>query len=219
MTFSPTTFVDGLIAGIDQTLRQVHRVPGHAAPAGRRTQRVDLSGTPAPLEERQQQLSGRLMRVNHSGEVAAQALYHGQALGTRDSALARALREAADEEAEHLDWCAQRLDELHARPSVLNPLWYAGSFALGYTAALAGDRWSLGFIGETEHQVVQHLEEHLERLPSADERSRQILETMQADEARHGESAMAAGGEELPGIVKRLMRHTARVMTRTAFWL
>ncbi|NNF15806.1 MAG: 2-polyprenyl-3-methyl-6-methoxy-1,4-benzoquinone monooxygenase [Gammaproteobacteria bacterium] len=219
MNFSPTTFMDGLIAGVDQTLRQLHRVSEQGAPPARRTQRVDLSSSPEPLEDQQRQLSGRLMRVNHSGEVAAQALYHGQALGTRDPALAQALREAADEEAEHLDWCEQRLGELLARPSVLNPLWYAGSFALGYTAALAGDRWSLGFIGETEHQVVQHLDEHLKRLPAADQRSRHILETMQADEARHGESAMAAGGQELPGIIKRLMRHAARVMTRTAFWL
>jgi ubiquinone biosynthesis monooxygenase Coq7 len=159
------------------------------------------------------------MRVNHSGEVAAQALYHGQALVARSQATRAMLLDAARAETDHLAWCESRLLELGARPSLLNPLWYAGSFAIGALAALAGDRTSLGFVVETERQVEGHLGEHLGRLPVSDTRSRAILETMRAEEIAHGASAAAAGGQRLPQPVAALMRHTARVMTGTAYWV
>ena len=160
-----------------------------------------------------------LMRVNHAGEVAAQALYQGQALTAKSPSVRKALSNAAQEENDHLAWCRQRLDELDARTSLLDPLWYSGSFVLGAGAGLAGDRWSLGFLAETERQVVEHLEKHLERLPAVDERSRVILEQMRDDEAGHATLAVNTGAAELPGGVKKLMRSCARLMTRTAFWL
>jgi len=163
--------------------------------------------------------ASRLMRVNHSGEVAAQALYEGQALTARERDVRRALRRAAREEQDHLAWCADRVRELGGRPSALNVLWYTGSYAIGALAGLVGDRHSLGFIAETERQVVEHLEGHLSRLPPEDARSRAVLEQMQHDEARHGQDAERAGGTPLPGPIQRLMRLTARVMTGTAYWV
>ncbi len=160
-----------------------------------------------------------LMRVNHAGEIAAQGLYHGQALTARSPVTREALRRAADEEGDHLAWCRDRLDELGSRPSLLNPIWYAGSVAIGALAGLCGDRASLGFMAETERQVEGHLAEHLERLPADDERSRAIIEKMQADEIGHGQAAIAAGGDALPEPVPRLMRMAARVMTGTAYWI
>ena len=159
------------------------------------------------------------MRVNHAGEVAAQALYQGQALTARGSHVRESLRQAAQEEGDHLAWCEERLRELDSHPSVLNPLWYAGSLAIGALAGVLGDRVSLGFVAETERQVEGHLAEHLQRLPLNDERSRRILAQMKADETRHGENARAAGARELPAPVKLLMKLTARVMTRTAYWV
>jgi ubiquinone biosynthesis monooxygenase Coq7 len=159
------------------------------------------------------------MRVNHAGELAAQALYHGQALMARSQATRQMLLAAARAESDHLAWCETRLAELAARPSLLNPLWYAGSFAIGALAALMGDRVSLGFVAETERQVEGHLAEHLGKLPAGDVRSRAILEAMRAEEIAHGASAAAAGGVRLPAPVGELMRRTARVMTTTAFWL
>src|SRR6185437_576885 len=146
-----------------------------------------------------------LMRVNHTGEVCAQALYDGQAALARDDATRAHLHAAAVEETDHLAWCAQRLRELDDRPSWLNPLWYAGSFAIGALAAAIGDRWSLGFVVETERQVEAHLHEHLRRLPESDARSRAILQTMQAEEARHASNAQARGGAELPRPIPQLM--------------
>jgi ubiquinone biosynthesis monooxygenase Coq7 len=159
------------------------------------------------------------MRVNHAGEIAAQALYHGQALVARSAATRDLLLNAAREETDHLAWCETRLKELDSRPSVLNPLWYAGSFAIGAMAALLGDRTSLGFVVETERQVEGHLDEHLARLPPDDLRSRAILETMRNDEIAHGMTAKAAGAAELPTPVRMLMRGTARVMTSAAYWI
>jgi ubiquinone biosynthesis monooxygenase Coq7 len=159
------------------------------------------------------------MRVNHAGEIAAQALYHGQALVARSDATRDLLLHAAKEETDHLAWCETRLAELGSRPSLLNPLWYCGSFAIGVLAAVTGDRTSLGFVVETERQVEGHLDEHLSRLPSGDTRSRAILKQMQTDEIRHGASAKAAGGAELPAPISALMRHAARVMTTTAYWI
>jgi ubiquinone biosynthesis monooxygenase Coq7 len=159
------------------------------------------------------------MRVNHTGELAAQALYHGQALFARSAATRELLMEAARAESDHLAWCEARLTELASRPSVLNPLWYAGSFAIGAAAALAGDRASLGFVAETERQVEGHLDAHLTRLPAGDARSRAILQTMRAEEIAHGASATRAGGVPLPQAVRALMRRTAAVMTGTAYWI
>lgn len=158
-----------------------------------------------------------MMRVNHTGEVCAQALYLGQAAVARDEATRQHLLRAADEELDHLKWCQKRLDELESRPSLLNPLWYASSFAIGAGAALFGDRVSLGFVVETERQVETHLDEHLERLPRQDQRSRAILQTMQQEEAEHGEAARERGGMELPQPIKRLMALSASVMKAIAY--
>ncbi len=160
------------------------------------------------------------MRVNHSGELAAQALYHGQAFGARSAATREMLLAAASSESDHLAWCETRLKELAARPSLLDPLWYGASFVIGAaTALLGGDQLSLGFVAETERQVEGHLDDHLGRLPPADTRSRAILEAMQAEEIAHGAAAAAAGGARLPAPVCALMRHTARFMTGTAYWV
>lgn len=158
-----------------------------------------------------------LMRINHTGEVCAQALYDGQAALARDPFTRAHLEAAASEETDHLAWCAQRLDELDDRPSLLNPVWYAGSFGIGALAALAGDRWSLGFVVETERQVEAHLGDHLQRLPGTDARSRAILQAMQADEARHADNALARGGSALPPPVPSLMRCASAVMKAVAY--
>ncbi|HET7842701.1 MAG TPA: 2-polyprenyl-3-methyl-6-methoxy-1,4-benzoquinone monooxygenase [Xanthomonadales bacterium] len=171
----------------------------------------------ASLDEAGRRHAAGLMRINHAGEVCAQALYLGQAAIARKPAIRAHLLEAADEEASHLAWCAKRLDELGSGPSVLNPLWFAGSFAIGAAAALVGDRESLGFVVETERQVEAHLGDHLERLPAGDERSRAVVRTMQADEARHGEEAKDAGARELPQPVPRLMALAAGVMKFLAY--
>lgn len=160
-----------------------------------------------------------LMRINHTGEVCAQALYDGQAALARNAATRTHLETAASEETDHLAWCAQRLGELADRPSLLNPLWYAGSFAIGLVAARAGDRWSMGFVVETERQVEAHLGEHLERLPQSDARSRAILATMQADERRHADNALARGGEKLPFPIPPLMRLASSAMKSVAYRL
>jgi ubiquinone biosynthesis monooxygenase Coq7 len=174
---------------------------------------------PAPVDSGRRRHVAGLMRVNHAGEIAAQGLYQGQALTARTAETRAALRRAADEEGDHLAWCRDRLEELGSRPSLLNPLWYAGSVAIGAVAGLFGDRASLGFMAETEKQVEGHLADHLARLPADDSRSRAIIEQMQADEVSHGHSAVAAGGGPLPEPVPRLMRLTARCMTGTAYWI
>jgi ubiquinone biosynthesis monooxygenase Coq7 len=158
-----------------------------------------------------------LMRVNHAGEVAAQGLYHGQALTARRPEIRAAMEQAAREEGDHLAWCRNRLDELGDRPSLLAPVWYAGSVAIGALAGAAGDRWSLGFMAETERQVEGHLDDHLARLPEGDDRSRAILEQMKLDEAKHAQSARDAGGAALPLPVRLLMKLAAKVMTTTAY--
>lgn len=178
-------------------------------------------GKPAstPVDPGLRRHAARLMRVNHAGEIAAQGLYHGQALTARLPETHAALRKAAAEEGDHLAWCRDRLDELGSRPSFLNPLWYAGSVAIGALAGLAGDRMSLGFMAETERQVEGHLADHLERLPADDTRSRRIVQQMQVDEIEHGHAAVAAGAETLPEPVPKLMRLAARFMTCTAYWI
>jgi len=164
----------------------------------------------------QQRVSAGLMRVNHAGEMAAQALYQGQSLTARDPTLCEKFRHASIEEADHLNWCRRRLQELDAKPSVLDPLWYAGSFTIGMAAGIAGDRWNLGFLAETEHQVVRHLESHLERLPEQDKRSRAIIEQMKTDEQSHADLAENLGAARFPQPIKNLMRFTSKVMTTLA---
>lgn len=226
--------LDPLIAAADRALRAVF-APAHASrpiPGGPPASpaSADSPGhTETPqrttiiegvvLSDAERRESAALMRVNHSGEVAAQALYHGQALVSKSLATRNMLLKAAREEADHLAWCETRLKELGSRPSLLNPLWYVGSFAIGALAAAAGDRTSLGFVVETERQVEGHLDEHLTRLPSGDTRSRAILNVMRTDEIGHGAAAKMAGASELPAPVRVLMRHAARVMTTAAYWI
>jgi ubiquinone biosynthesis monooxygenase Coq7 len=205
--------LDSLIIGLDQALRTVCTPSqcSRAAPAARHDD--------AALSASHMDAAARLMRVNHAGEVAAQALYRGHAVTARTEALRSHMERAAEEETDHLAWCEQRVQELGSHTSLLNPLWYAGSFAIGALAGLAGDKWSLGFVAETEHQVVKHLEDHLTRLPAGDEQSRAILEQMREDEAQHATVAIEAGAAELPEMVKKAMALTSAVMTRSAYWL
>ena len=218
---------DRLILAVDRWL-QGGRSSGPArgaarpAPGGGATS-APSAGYPAdgiedgPLDARARRVSGRLMRVNHAGEVAAQALYLGQSVLARDPAARRALDAAAGEEREHLDWCRRRLSELSAKPSRLDFFWWAGSFVIGAAAGVAGDASSLGFVAETERQVVDHLGRHLRRLPRNDHRSRAICRRMMDDERRHGTRAVEAGGRRLPAPARIMMRAAARVMTATAY--
>ena len=171
------------------------------------------------LDDAERRHAAGLMRINHVGEVCAQALYVGQALVARDAATRAQLLHAAQEETDHLAWCADRLSELDSRPSLLNPLWYAGSHAIGVAAGLRGDGWNLGFVVETERQVEAHLDEHLQSLPEADLRSRAILETMKADEARHAANAEAAGARVLPPPIPSLMAAASKLMKTVAYRL
>ncbi len=219
--------LDSLLGAADRALRALFApapasrpVPGPAestrsAPPG--AQSAPSRGE--TLSDADRRTSAALMRVNHAGEIAAQGLYHGQALVARSEQTRQLLLDAAKEESDHLAWCATRLHELGSRPSLLDPLWYAGSFVIGAVTALSGDRTSLGFVVETERQVERHLDTHLERLPADDHRSRAILEAMRNDEIAHGEHAKDAGGAELPGPLRTAMRQTARVMTHTAHFI
>lgn len=171
----------------------------------------------ADLSELERRHVAGLMRVNHSGEVCAQALYQGQALTSRDPSVREALREAAHEETEHLAWTEQRLRELGSHTSLLNPLWYAGSLTLGVLAGKLGDRWNLGFLAETEKQVTAHLESHLERLPEADEKSAAIIRQMAQDETSHAHTAEALGAAQFPPLIKRLMQQTSRLLTSLSY--
>ena len=170
----------------------------------------------AAEDTKQKECSAQLMRVNHSGEVCAQALYQSQALTTQSDTVRQTMQNAANEENDHLSWCEERLDELESHKSYLNPVWYCGSFVIGTFFGFIGDRWNLGFLAETERQVVKHLESHLEKLPADDYKSRTIVEQMRKDEANHATRAVQAGAEELPGLVKRVMTLTAKIMTTTA---
>lgn len=204
---------DALIINFDKALRTVF------APAASRRTYPDDGLEEAELSEAEKRHAAGLMRVNHSGEVCAQALYQGQSLTARNPEAAQALREASDEETEHLAWCERRLNELGSRKSLLNPLWYAGSFGLGVVAGALGDRWNLGFLAETERQVEGHLNSHLAALPERDGKSRAIVEQMKEDEIRHAETALAHGGAALPLPVKLAMKLSSKVMTKTAYYL
>ena len=204
---------DKLIIAFDNGLRTL-LAPAHSA-----RPHPDAGVAGSELNADEQQLAAALMRVNHSGEICAQALYQGQALTARNPEARAALEQAAAEETDHLAWTAQRIAELGGRLSLLNPLWYAGSFALGAAAGLLGDKWSLGFLAETERQVEGHLAGHLDRLPPQDEKSRAVLEQMKDDEARHARAAIEHGAAELPAPVKLAMKLGSRVMTRSSFWI
>jgi ubiquinone biosynthesis monooxygenase Coq7 len=210
--------LDAWIGAADRALRALF-APAQASRPVPQPSSTPAEGSAAELSPDEKRRAAALMRVNHAGEIAAQALYHGQAIAARSDATRKLLLDAAREEADHLAWCESRLRELESRPSLLNPFWYAGSFFIGALAALAGDRASLGFVVETERQVEGHLDEHLGRLPPADQRSRAIVQQMRTDEAAHGAKARGAGGMDLPGPVRALMRRTARVMTGTAYWV
>ena len=208
--------IDHVIIGISRMMESF----GAAPRTGRATRpfpatSVDDDGLSA--EERRR--AGRYMRVNHVGEVCAQALYHSQALTARERGVREHMERAAEEENDHLAWCEQRIEELGARRSLLNPLWRLGAFAIGGIASIAGDKWNLGFVAETERQVVAHLQDHLGKLPETDARSREVVAQMQADEHRHAEAAVEAGAAELPPPVRGLMRLASRVMTTTAHWI
>ncbi len=207
----PQSRLDSFIIGFDQALRTVF---GTSQTTERENPARGLSEH--DLSEQQRQHVARLMRINHTGEVCAQALYQGQALTARLENVRGQMERAALEENDHLDWCHSRLQELGDRRSLLNPLWYAGSFAIGAAAGLAGDKWSLGFVVETERQVESHLDQ---QLPVEDAKSRAILEQMKTDEIGHAETAKAAGGAELPWFVRQAMRTTSKIMTRTVYWL
>jgi ubiquinone biosynthesis monooxygenase Coq7 len=203
--------IDRLIHGFDGLLRTVARVkPEPQLPSPSRGALVD------PMTDDEIRVSGGLMRVNHTGEICAQGLYNGQALFASDEATGTALAKAAEEELDHLAWCRERLHELNAKPSILDPLWYSVSFALGAGAALVSDKVSLGFVHATEENVERHLRDHLQRLPASDHASRQILQQMLDDEIRHGQTALDQGGQQLPTPVRRLMWEGAKLMTQTA---
>lgn len=206
------TPLDRLLAGANNALRTL------AAPAGRPARRNPAADIPETgLTDRQKAHAAGLMRVNHAGEVAAQALYQGHAAVARDAGIEEQMQRAAEEEFDHLAWCEQRLAELGKKPSVLSPVWYSGAFLIGAASGVLGDRWSLGFIAETERQVCDHLDSHLDRLPGDDARSRAIVRQMRDEEQEHGENAREAGAAELPEPVRKLMKLTARVMTTTAY--
>lgn len=204
--------IDRFIIEFDTALRSV--VGG--AHAHRPTPGSDKQST-ALLDAKDREHAAGLMRVNHVGEVCAQALYQSQKLVARNPEIRQMLDHSGQEEMDHLAWCETRLQELGSHTSYLNPLWYAGSFAIGLTAGLAGDKWSLGFVAETEKQVENHLESHLEKLPVEDERSRAIVDQMRIDEIEHGQAAISAGGAILPEPIQKLMQTMSKVMTSTAY--
>ena len=206
------TPLDHLLASVNNALRTV------TATAARPARSNPAEGVEdTDLDARQKAHAAGLMRVNHAGEVAAQALYRGHAIVARDKSIEEQMQRAADEEFDHLAWCEQRIKELGEEPSRLSPLWYAGAYAIGAASGALGDKWSLGFIAETERQVCAHLETHLERLPEEDAKSRAIVKQMRDEEAEHGENAVAAGAAKLPRLVVRLMQATAKIMTMTAY--
>lgn len=208
------TLADRIVNEFDTALRTVAGRP-------KLTERPNPSEgmVDSELSDAERELAGRLMRINHAGEVSAQGLYQGQALTAKLPQVREEMTRAALEENDHLEWCERRAKELGAHVSYFNPLWYLGSFSIGALAGLAGDKWSLGFVVETEKQVVKHLQEHAAQLSQSDQKSNAILSQMREDEAHHADGARKAGGADLPAPIKGLMQLTSKVMTRTAYWL
>jgi ubiquinone biosynthesis monooxygenase Coq7 len=205
---------DRLVINLDQAVRTLFgkpQVTERANPA------LDLEE--AELSDAERDHIARLMRINHTGEVCAQALYQGQALTARHAEVRQSMERSAAEENDHLDWCEHRVHELGGRLSLLNPLWYTGSFLIGAAAGVAGDKWSLGFVAETEKQVEGHLDEHLAQVPERDQRTRAILQQMKTDEIQHGEKALAHGGASLPLPLRVAMQLSSKVMTRSVYYL
>ncbi len=215
MTTRHYSALDQCVINLDQMVRTVFG--GHSTPE--RVNPADVIHQEAPLSDEERLRALRLMRVNHAGEVAAQALYQGQALTARSAGVHDAMVQASREENDHLAWCEDRIKTLGGHTSLLNPAWYLGSLLIGAAAGAAGDKWSLGFVAETEHQVVKHLDEHLSRLPAHDTKSRAVLEQMREDEAHHATAAIEAGASPLPEPVKGIMALTSKVMTLTAYWI
>ena len=207
------TMIDQFFSQFDKALRTVF------APAQARRASPGTSEMGSPSDAADKTASARLMRINHTGEVCAQALYQGQGLTARNPDIRATLANAAKEEEDHLAWCEARLQELGGRKSLLNPFWYAGSLGLGALSGLLGDRWNLAFLAETERQVEGHLSGHLDRLPASDEKSRAVLEQMRHDEAKHGEIAQAHGAAEMPAPLKFTMRVGSQVMKTTTYWI
>ena len=205
--------LDRLIVEFDKGLRTLFS-QAHSARAY-----PDANIPETPMDEAERKNAAALMRVNHSGEICAQALYQGQALTARDPAVQQTLQQAAQEETEHLAWTAKRVHELGGHLSLLNPFWYTGSLAIGAVAGLLGDRWNLGFLAETERQVGDHLQSHLDRLPPQDEKSRAIVAQMYTDEVGHADMARSLGGAELPQPVQLAMKLNGKVMTGTSYWV
>ena len=205
--------LDHLVSQLDTALRTLS---GNVITTQRENPSLSAASDP---EDAHFDESARLMRINHAGEVAAQGLYQGQALTASLSKVRQQMEQAALEENDHLDWCRQRAEQLGSHTSYLDPVWYLGSVAIGAAAGLAGDKWSLGFVAETERQVVKHLEDHLRRLPTEDEKSRAILEQMKHDEGEHATSAIKAGAADLPQPVKQAMSLVSKIMTKTAYWV
>ncbi len=205
---------DKIIINLDTALASVF---GNPAGTGRQNpaDKLDLP----ELTKTESKISAGLMRVNHTGEVCAQALYQGQALAAHKPQLREDMQQASDEENDHLNWCRTRLTELDSHTSYINPFWYAGSFVLGVSAGLVGDKWSLGFVAETERQVVEHLQGHLQKLPENDSKSRAIVAQMKIDEAQHATHAVNTGAADLPKSIKKLMAFTSKLMTKTSYWI
>jgi 3-demethoxyubiquinol 3-hydroxylase len=215
MTERIYSFIDELIINLDKGIRTVF---GDPEPTGRVRPTAGIEET-EPLTEVERRVAEGLMRVNHAGEICAQALYQGHALTAHSALVREKMAQSAWEENDHLLWCAERVRELNGHTSYLNPCWYLGSLSIGVFAGLVGDRWSLGFVAETEHQVVRHLDSHLKRLPASDVKSRAIVDQMRKDEAHHATVAIETGAVELPLVVKRCMGSCAKVMTSLAYWV
>lgn len=208
------TLLDRLCMGLDQSIRALTdnvKTTGAAYPAKNIPE--------AELTTAERKTSAAFMRINHAGEICAQALYNGQALVSRENYVQEKMQQAAMEESDHLSWCRKRLDELGSHTSYLNPFWYIGSYCIGMTAGLIGDAWSLGFVAETETQVIKHLQGHLYSLPKVDQRSYHILVKMEEDESKHRAEAIGAGAKELPETVKKVMSLMSKVMVKTAAWV
>ncbi len=210
-----SNFLDTLITEVDSALRTL--LPPHKRTTPRGSPATTLDEQPLLASEKKH-IAG-LMRVNHSGEVCAQALYQGQALTAQLTDIKKQMSDAAAEEVDHLAWCEERLHELNSQPSLLNPIWYIGSLFLGALAGLAGDKVSLGFVAETERQVTAHLQSHLQKLPAHDQKTRAILKQMQEDEEQHATIAIAAGGIELPFLIQQLMHVVSKLMTKSSYYI